>query len=74
LTDSTTNNIVNYNFNDAFVGLHYKVLLGKITITPGFSQHFYSMNNEQLASKVTNSFNKILPDLYVLYQIKKLKH
>jgi hypothetical protein len=71
LNDSSNTNQVTYNFNDAFVGLHYKMLLGKITITPGFSQHLYSMKNQQLGTDVTKSFSKLLPDLYVLYQIKK---
>jgi hypothetical protein len=71
LNNPTNNNEVTYNFNNAFIGLHYKMLLGKITITPGFSEHFYNMNNAQLATTANNSFNKILPDLHVLYQIKK---
>lgn len=71
LNDNTNNNQVTYNFNDAFIGLHYKMLLGKITITPGFSQHIYSMKNQQLGSDFTRNFSKFLPDLYVLYQLKK---
>jgi hypothetical protein len=71
LNDNTNNNQVTYNFNDAFIGLHYKMLLGKITITPGFSQHIYSMKNQQLGSDSNRNFSKFLPDLYVLYQLKK---
>lgn len=79
LDDGTRNNLnnpkntnqVTYNFNDAFLGLHYKMLLGKVTITPGFSGHFYSMKNQQLGTDVTKSFTKVLPDLFLLYQIKK---
>ncbi len=71
LNDPTNNNQVAYNFNDAFVGLHYKMLLGKVTITPGFSEHLYSMKNQQAGTDVTKSFNKFLPDLFMLYQIKK---
>ena len=71
LTDAANNNQVVYNFNDAFMGLHYKMLLGKITITPGFSGHLYSMKNQQLGTNVTKNFSKFLPDLFVLYQIKK---
>ncbi len=71
LNDITNTNQVTYNFNDAFVGIHYKMLLGKITITPGFSGHLYSMKNQQLATDVTKSFTKLLPDFYMLYQIKK---
>lgn len=71
LTDPTNTNQVTYNFNDAFVGVHYKMLLGKVTITPGFSEHLYSMKNQQLGTDVTKSFNKFLPDVFMLYQIKK---
>ena len=46
LNSAVDSNQVTYNFNDAFVGLHYKMLLGKVTITPGFSQHFYNMKNQ----------------------------
>lgn len=71
LTDQTNTNQVTYGFNDSFVGLHYKMLLKKCTITPGFSSHFYSMKNQQLGADLTNNFSKILPDVFVLYQIKK---
>lgn len=71
LNDPTNTNQVTYNFNDAFLGLHYKMLLGKVTITPGFSGHLYSMKNQQLGTDVTKSFTKVLPDLFLLYQIKK---
>ncbi|MDR6966351.1 hypothetical protein J2X31_000344 [Flavobacterium arsenatis] len=65
-----TNN-VKYDFNDAFVGLHYKILTGKFTFTPGFSIHSYSMNNRQLGTEYKQDFFRILPDFYALYQIKK---
>ena len=71
LNDSSLNNQVNYGFNDAFVGLHYKILKGKFTITPGVSYHNYTMNSQQLGSSLKNNFYKVLPDLFVLYQIKK---
>ena len=71
LNDITNTNQVTYNFNDAFIGIHYKMLLGKLTITPGFSEHLYSMKNQQLTTDVTKSFTKFLPDLFMLYQIKK---
>ncbi len=64
-------NDVTYNFNDTFLGLHYKILHGKFTFTPGVSFHTYSMNNEQLGTSAKNNFTKILPDFYALYQIKK---
>lgn len=65
-----TNN-VNYIFNDAFVGLHYKILYGKFTITPGLSLHQYNLNNTQLGTEYKQNFTQLLPDFLVLYQLKK---
>ncbi|MFM9989493.1 carboxypeptidase regulatory-like domain-containing protein [Flavobacterium sp.] len=64
-------NDVKYNFNDVFLGLHYKFLTGKFTFNPGFSVHKYNTYNEQLGTKVEDNFYRILPDMYALYQIKK---
>jgi hypothetical protein len=64
-------NEVAYDFNDVFIGFHYKILTGKFTLTPGVSMHYYSMNNEQLGSELKQNFTRILPDFYALYQIKK---
>jgi hypothetical protein len=70
--DNTTNtNDVNYRFNDAFLGLHYKVLTGKFTFTPGVSLHTYALDNEQLGTNFTQNFTRILPDFLAIYQIKK---
>ena len=71
LTDDSNNNQVNYNFNDVFLGLHYKMLLGKFTFNPGVSIHSYTMTNSQFGTDYKLSFYKILPDFYLLYQIKK---
>ncbi len=71
LTAIENSNQVNYTFNDVFLGLHYKFLLGKFTFNPGFSLHQYTMNDEQLATSNKQSFSKILPDVYALWQIKK---
>jgi hypothetical protein len=64
-------NDVNYNFNDAFLGIHYKILRGKFTFTPGVSLHTYNMNNKQLGTEFKQSFYRILPDFLAIYQIKK---
>jgi CarboxypepD_reg-like domain len=71
LTNIDNNNQVKYAFNDAFVGLHYKMLSGKFTFTPGVSFHSYQTNNEQVNSNFSQNFTRILPDLFVLYQMKK---
>ena len=71
LIDETTINNVNYAFNDIFLGIHYKFMAGKFTFNPGFSVHQYNMNDEQLGASNKQSFNRILPDVYALWQIKK---
>ncbi|MWB96700.1 TonB-dependent receptor [Flavobacterium sp. GA093] len=71
LNDSKNNNDVNYKFNDAFLGFHYKILTGKFTLTPGVSLHSYTMTNTQSGTDYSQKFTKILPDFFALYQIKK---
>lgn len=64
-------NDVQYRFNDAYVGVHYKFISGKFTFNPGVSVHQYKTNNEQLNSKQEDNFSRFLPDLFAQYQIKK---
>ena len=71
LSNSENTNEVNYHFNDSFVGLHYKILTGKFTFTPGVSLHSYNMTNNQLGSSFNLKFFRILPDFLAIYQIKK---
>ncbi len=71
LTDSSNTNDVNYAFNDAFIGLHYKMLFGKFTLNPGVSVHQFNTNDTQLNSSNKMSFNRVLPDFYALWQMKK---
>jgi CarboxypepD_reg-like domain len=70
--DSQANtNDVSYKFNDAFIGLHYKILVGKFTFTPGVSFHSFNMTDTQRGSDYSQSFTRFLPDLLAIYQIKK---
>lgn len=69
--DANSKNNVRYSFNDVFLGLHYKFILGKFTFNPGVSLHSFYMNNEQLGTSVNQTFYRALPDVYALYQIKK---
>lgn len=71
LNSIENNNQVTYDFNDVFLGLHYKMLSGKFTFTPGVSLHYYDMNNGQLGTGSNQSFYRVLPDVFALYQIKK---
>lgn len=71
LNNPENNNDVNYTFNDVFMALHYKFITGKFTFNPGFSVHNYLTNDEQLGTSNKNSFNRVLPDFYALWQLKK---
>lgn len=71
LDNPANRNDVSYNFNDAFLGLHYKILTGKFTFTPGVGIHGYNMTNQQLGTDFSQNFSRILPDLLAIYQIKK---
>jgi len=71
LNDADKNNDVSYSFNDAFLGLHFKFIKGKFTFNPGFSFHNYNTFNDQLNTRVSDNFFRILPDVYALYQMKK---
>lgn len=71
LDNQVNRNDVNYRFNDAFLGLYYKILTGKFTFTPGVSLHTFNMTNTQLGTDFNQNFTRLLPDLLAIYQIKK---
>jgi hypothetical protein len=71
LNSAVNKNDVRYNFNDAYLGLHYKILTGKFTFTPGVSLHNFNMTNTQLGTDYSQKFNRLLPDFFAIYQIKK---
>ena len=71
LSSIENTNDVNYAFNDAFLGVHYKILKGKFTFNPGVSFHQFSTNDEQLGTSNKRNFNRVLPDFYALWQMKK---
>jgi hypothetical protein len=71
LTNTNVNNNVTYKFTDTYIGVHYKMLLGKFTINPGFKWHQYVMNNDQNFSNFSNTVYRILPDIYADFQIKR---
>jgi hypothetical protein len=70
LNDNSKNR-VRFQFNDAYVGVHFKWLVGKLTVNPGFSVHQYYTQDSQLGLQYQTSFTRILPDVYALYQLKK---
>ena len=71
LTNPVNGNQVKYTFIDSYLGLHYKILTGKFTFTPGISFHNYNLNDTQIGTGNKRNFNRLLPDLFVQYQLKK---
>ena len=63
-------NDIEYNFKDIYLGAHYRLKVGKFTITPGFSLHSYGNNNTQFGQKFKDNFFKIMPDFETRVQFK----
>jgi hypothetical protein len=70
LTDQEFINDVEYNYTDLYAGLHYKIITGKFTITPGFYLHDITTRDEQ--NGLTNEIQttKLLPDFEMRYELK----
>lgn len=69
--DRIFNNDVRYSFNDAYVGVHYKFILGKFTFNPGVNFHKFNTFNDQQFTRVRDDFYRILPDVFAQWDIKK---
>ena len=69
--DGLAVNDIDYKFNDAYIGVHYRFKAGKFTITPGFSVHSYGNKNNQFGTIVEENFIKFLPDFETRIQLKK---
>ena len=72
-------NDINYIFDDLYLGLRYRLKVGKFTISPGFSAHSYNSKNDQydvvnsdLVSDISykKSFFKFLPNFNLIIQLK----
>ncbi len=66
-----SNQDVTYNFSDVFLGVHYKLVLGKFLFNPGISLHNYTLKNEQLGSVLSSNETKVLPSFYANLQLQK---
>ena len=69
--DGLAINDIDYKFNDAYLGVHYRFKTGKFTITPGFSVHAYGNKNTQFGIIAKDNFVKLLPDFETRIQLKK---
>ena len=63
-------NDIEYNFKDLYLGAHYRLKVGKFTITPGFSVHSYGNNNTQFGQEFKDDFFRIMPDFETRVQFK----
>ena len=63
-------NDVAYNFNDVFLGVHYKIKRGDFTFSPGLTLHQYALSNTQLGSTERQDQLLLLPDFFALWDIK----
>ncbi len=69
--DPTLNNLVNFNFSDVYLGLHYKVKTGAFTLTPGLKMHQFNYKNTQLGATLKQNPVKILSDFFVKFDLKQ---
>lgn len=69
-SEDNLNNEVGYHFSDNYFGLHYKFILGKLTINPGVNLHMYKATNEQLGQSNSDKLTNLVPDLFMIYQFK----
>lgn len=62
------NNLVDYTFQDYYVGVLYKTKLGKLTLSPALNLHYYDIENIQ--NDEVDGFNKtlLLPSVNAKYQ------
>ena len=70
-TGTDFNNDVTYGFTDAFLGVHYKLKTGKFIVTPGATLHNYNLKDEQLGTTQEQNDWMLLPDVDVLFELKK---
>ena len=68
--DGLATNDIEYNFKDIYLGAHYRVRVGKFTITPGLSVHSYGNNNSQFGLEFKDNFFRIMPDFETRIQFK----
>jgi hypothetical protein len=69
--DGKASNDIIYNFSDIYLGVHYRLKVGKFTITPGFSLHVYGNENVQFGETYEDNFFRVLPDFETRIQFKK---
>lgn len=73
-SDPNTTNNVTYNFNNVYLGIHYRLKVGAFTFAPGFSLHNYNAKNIQFDTETENVFTKLLPDFNFKVRLKSTEN
>ncbi len=71
INDGLDTNDAQYNFSDFYLGVAYRLKLGKFTITPGLSAHTYGYGNDQFGDSYQDNFSLLLPSFETRIQFKK---
>ena len=64
------NNNARHEFSDLYTALRYRVKKGKLTFNPGLTFHKYDISTYQATTRNTNE-TKVLPDVWISYQLRK---
>ncbi|MEM8506743.1 MAG: carboxypeptidase-like regulatory domain-containing protein [Bacteroidota bacterium] len=64
-------NDTEYNFSDFYLGIRYRVKMGKFTLTPGLSAHAYGNQNTQFGATFEDNFFRLLPEFETRINLKK---
>lgn len=71
INDGLNTNDTQYNFSDLYLGVHYQLKAGIVTLTPGFSVHAYGNKNTQFGEQYKDNFYRLLPDFDARIQLKR---
>ena len=71
ITDAALTNLVDYTFQDYYVGVLYKTKLGRLVLTPALNLHYYDIENVQ--NGVSDGFDKtlLLPSIRAKYNFRR---
>jgi hypothetical protein len=71
LTDSSVvNDDVQFDFRDVYAAVHYKLIAGKWTFTPGATLHSFQTQDVQNGEENTLGIERLLPDLNIRYDFR----
>ncbi|MEM1339118.1 MAG: carboxypeptidase-like regulatory domain-containing protein [Bacteroidota bacterium] len=71
ITTGRAENDTEYNFSDFYLGIRYRVKMGKFTLTPGLSAHAYGNQNTQFGATFEDNFFRLLPEFETRIDLKK---